>query len=516
MTKTLEFDIIFLIEQLSSISPDWIYAAFLFAQIRGYGSFPEIKRLRIKPFLGKKEIYMNKTNKMGLEPVKSLMLKMGLPMIISMALQAFYNIVDSYFVSCMHDTADIQNMGDYGVNALTLAFPIQMLMVAIGVGTGVGLNALLSKSLGEKKRTEASRIAGNSIFLGLCTFAVFFIFGIFGVNAYMRSQTSDPIIYKMGGTYLRICTVFSIGITMYTTYEKLLQATGRTMLSTIAQISGAVSNIILDPIMIFGLLGCPEMGIAGAAYATVIGQCISFILDSVFHYKYNKQDLDTNFSYIKPDIKIIKKIYQVGIPAIIMQALMSVMTYGINIIFGSVSAAAVTAYGMYYKIQQFVFFAAFGMNNAMIPIIGFNFGMRDKNRVIEGIRYGILYTLIIMFIGGFGLQIFAKQICSCFAVSSETQNLCILAIRIITIGYLFVGTNIACQGIFQALGHGIASLILSMLRLIVIVFPLAWIFTLSSNAQQIIWSVFPAAEAAAFIYSFLFLKHIKKHDLRSL
>lgn len=456
---------------------------------------------------------MEKTNKMGVEPIKSLMLKMGLPMIVSMALQAFYNIVDSYFVSCMRDTAEIQNMGDYGVNALTLAFPVQMLMVAIGVGTGVGLNALLSKSLGEKKRDEASKIAGNSIFLGLCTFAVFLIFGIFGVNAYMRSQTSDPIIYKMGGTYLRICTILSIGITMYTTYEKLLQATGRTMLSTVAQIAGALTNIILDPIMIFGLLGCPEMRIAGAAYATVIGQCVSFVLDAVFHYAFNKRDLDTSFKFIKPNLKIIKKIYQVGIPAIVMQALMSVMTYGVNIIFGTISTAAVTAYGVYYKIQQFVFFAAFGMNNAMIPIIGFNFGMRDKQRVNDGIKYGILYTLIIMLIGGAGLQLFAKQICSCFAVSPQTQSLCILAIRIITCGYLFVGANIACQGIFQALGHGIASLILSLLRLIVIALPLAWLFTFSYNSQQIVWTVFPMAEAAAFIYSMLFLKHIKRKDL---
>lgn len=257
-------------------------------------------------------------------------------MIVSMALQAIYNIVDSYFVSSMKDTVNITNMGDYGVNALTLAFPIQMLMIAIGVGTGVGLNALLSKSLGEGKKEKASKIAGNSIFLGFCTYIVFLLFGIFGVNAYLHTQTQDPIVIKMAGSYLRICTILSFGVTMYITYEKLLQATGRTILSTVAQLA--------------------------------------------------------------------------GIPAILMQALMSFMTYGVNIIFGAVSASAVTAYGVYYKIQQFVFFAAFGMNNAMIPIIGFNYGMKDKKRVNDGIKYGMIYTLIIMAIGLIGLQVFAHQV----------------------------------------------------------------------------------------------------------
>lgn len=257
-------------------------------------------------------------------------------MIVSMALQAIYNIVDSYFVSSMKDTVNITNMGDYGVNALTLAFPIQMLMIAIGVGTGVGFNALLSKSLGEGKKEKASKIAGNSIFLGFCTYIVFLLFGIFGVNAYLHTQTQDPIVIKMAGSYLRICTILSFGVTMYITYEKLLQATGRTILSTVAQLA--------------------------------------------------------------------------GISAILMQALMSFMTYGVNIIFGAVSASAVTAYGVYYKIQQFLFFAAFGMNNAMIPIIGFNYGMKDKKRVNDGIKYGMIYTLIIMAIGLIGLQVFAHQV----------------------------------------------------------------------------------------------------------
>lgn len=455
-------------------------------------------------------------NKMGVEPVKSLMLKMGLPMILSMALQAFYNIVDSYFVSCMKDTAEITGMGDYAVNALTLAFPIQMLMVAIGVGTGVGINALLSKSLGEGNREKASRIAGNAIFLGICTYIVFLIFGIVGINPYLKSQTSDPTVLIMGNSYLKICTVLSVGVILYMIYEKLLQGTGRTMLSTIAQIVGAVSNIILDPILIFGYFGLPAMGIEGAAYATVIGQFISFILDAIFHYKYNKSDFDTEFKYMRPIKNIIKEIYEVGVPAIVMQALMSFMTYGINIIFGAVSSAAVTAYGVYYKIQQFVFFSAFGMNNAMIPIIGFNYGKQDKKRVNEGIKFGMIYTLVIMFIGALLLQVFANQITNIFSITEETKNLCIKAIRIITLGYLFVGANIAYQGIFQALGSGIHSLIVSLLRLIVVTLPLAWIFTKFNNAQNIVWMVFPIAEFVALIVALVLMKQISHKKIESL
>lgn len=312
-----------------------------------------------------KEVRMNK---MGMVPIRKLMLSMGVPMIVSMVLQAFYNIVDSYFVSC------IQGQGDQAVNALTLAFPIQMLMVAIGVGTGVGINAILSRSLGEGKRERASKIAGNAVFLGMCTYLVFLVFGLFGVNAYLSSQTSDPEILALGNQYLSICTILSFGVMLNMIYEKLLQATGRTMESTIAQLAGAAANIILDPVMIFGWLGCPRLGIAGAAYATVIGQVITMGLGAFFHYTRNRE-VDSGLRYLKPEKAVILSIYQVGMPAIVMQALMSLMAYGINMIFGRVSGNLVTAYGVYYKIQQFVFFAAFGLNNALIPIVAFNYGM---------------------------------------------------------------------------------------------------------------------------------------------
>lgn len=454
-----------------------------------------------------------RTNKMGIEPISKLLLTMGIPMIVSMALQAFYNIVDSYFVSCMRDTAEISNRGEYGLNALTLAFPIQMLMVAIGVGTGVGINAILSRSLGEGEHQKASKIAGNSIFLGICMYVVFLIFGLTGVSGYIHSQTKDPIVAQMGEAYLGICTTLSFGIMMYVTYEKLLQATGRTLLSTIAQIAGAVINIILDPILIFGKLGAPELGIEGAAYATVIGQCVSLVLDALFHYIYNKRDFETKLSYMKPELHIIKEIYRIGIPAILMQALMSFMTYGVNIIFGAVSSAAVTAYGVYYKIQQFVFFAAFGMNNAMIPIIAFNYGKQDKKRVEQGIRYGMIDMLVIMGVGAILLQLFAPQIAGVFSVTEETKQLCVRAIRIITLGYLFGAANVAYQGIFQALGYGISSLVVSFLRLIAVALPLAWIFTKVSSAAMLIWAAFPLAEAVALVVAFGMMRRIRKKEL---
>ena len=446
------------------------------------------------------------TNKMGIEPVGSLILKMGIPMILSMMLQAFYNIVDSYFVSSM------EGVGDAAVNALTLAFPIQALMVALAIGTGVGVNSLLSKFLGMGDRKTASRIAGNAVFLSVCTYILFLIFGLFFVDAYISSQTSDPIIQEMGCSYLKICTVLSFGSVIYMIYEKLLQGTGKTVLSTIAQVSGAITNIILDPIMIFGMFGCPALGIAGAAYATVIGQVVSLVLGMIFHHTKNKE-IETKAEYLVPDKEIITAIYRVGIPAIIMQALMSVMTYCINIIFVRVSGSVVTAYGIYFKIQQFVFFAAFGLNNAIIPIVAFNYGMRDRARISKAIRCGLLYNAIIMLAGAVLLQVFGKQIIGIFDVSTEVKELSIQAVRIVTIGYILVGANVIFQGIFQALGEGIKSLVISAIRLIIVVLPLAYFFTILPNAQNIVWAAFPIAEACGLVVSILFMSRVSKNKL---
>ena len=301
-------------------------------------------------------------NKMGTMPVNKLMLTIGAPMIISMVLQAVYNIVDSAFVSNMQGT------GEMALNALTLAFPIQMLMVAVSIGTGVGTNALLSRCLGMGDSKKAARVGGNAMFLAIIIYVLCLIFGIFGVGVYIGTQTTNSQIYDMATDYLRICSVISMGIVFFSIFEKMLQATGLSLYSTVAQITGAVINIILDPIMIYGLFGFPQMGVKGAAYATVIGQIASCIVALVFHLKLNKS-IKNGIKYMKPSIKIIGEIYAIGFPAIIAQALMSAMTYGFNIILVRIDEAMVTAYGLFYKIQQFILFAAFGLRDAITPII---------------------------------------------------------------------------------------------------------------------------------------------------
>ena len=452
-------------------------------------------------------------NKMGTESVSKVMLSMGIPIILSMVLQACYNIVDSMFVARIPDTDNVVNMGEYAVNALTLAFPVQMLIVAFGIGTGVGVNALLAKSLGQRDEVKVAKAAGNGVFLAIIIYIAFLLFGLFGVNAYIGSQTKDEVIFSMGTSYLSICSVASFGIVLFSVYEKLLQATGKTIYSTIAQISGAVVNIVLDPIMIFGYFGMPKMGIHGAAYATVIGQIVSMLIAMYFHYRKNTE-VKSSVRYLKPEWEIVKEIYAIGLPAIIMQALMSFMTYGINLIFGTVSQAAVTAYGIFYKIQQFIFFAGFGLRDAITPIVSFNYGMGNKKRVKQGIFYGILYTEVIMLVGLIGLEVFARPLVGLFAMSGETEALCALATKIIALGFLFAGGNIAIQGVFQALCCGWDSLVVSLLRLCVVVLPLAWLFARFENAAFMIWWTFPIAEFVAFVAAVLFLVRANKKRIK--
>lgn len=451
-----------------------------------------------------------KMNKMGTVPVKKLILSMGIPMIVSMVFQAVYNIVDSAFVSNM------KSDGEAALNALTLAFPVQMLMIAFSIGTGVGANALLSKSLGQGDNKKVSKTAGNSIFLGIIIFALFILFGIFGTEPYIKSQTSDPKITQMAVSYLRICCIFSIGCVFFAIFEKLLQSTGRSIFSTIAQIGGALTNIVLDPIMIYGLFGCPKLGVKGAAYATVIGQCVSFALALIFHLKFNKE-ITNNFKYLYPSAEIIKEIYSIGLPAIIAQALMSVMTYGMNIILGSISTSMVTAYGLYYKIQQFILFAAFGLRDAITPVISFNYGMKSKSRIKDGIKYGMIYALVIMIAGLVLLEIFAVLLSDIFGLSGETRQMCIYAIRIISISFIFAGANIAFQGIFQALDSGIESLVVSICRQFLFVLPVAWIFSYIiihfSGSSWLIWITFLIAEMVSAFIACILMKRTYKNKI---
>lgn len=446
-------------------------------------------------------------------PVNKLMLSMGIPMVLSMMLQAVYNIVDSAFVSNMKEN------GEMALNALTLAFPVQMLMVAIGIGTGVGTNALLAKSIGQGNKEKASRVAGNAIFLAIVIFVLYFLFGCFGVEPYIASQTQNEQIKVMAEEYLSICCMISMGIVFFSIFEKLLQATGRSLYSTIAQIAGALINVILDPILIYGWLGLPELGVRGAAYATVIGQIASALLGLIFHLKCNKE-IENNIRYLKPSLRTIGEIYTIGLPAIIAQALMSVMTYGLNIIFVKIGESVVTAYGLYYKIQQFILFAAFGLRDAITPIVSFNHGMKSRKRVQDGIRYGMVYTLVVMLIGLIALELFAEPFAAIFGLSGETKSLCVQAMRIVSLSFLFAGANIAYQGIFQALDAGIQSLVISVCRQLLFVLPVAWGFSLlarqSVDYMWLVWLTFLIAEGVSALIGTVFMVQIHKKVINTL
>lgn len=446
-----------------------------------------------------------KDNKMATMPVSRLMLNMGIPMIISMMLQALYNIVDSAFVANMKGT------GEMALNALTLAFPVQMLMVAIGIGTGVGVNALLAKSMGQGDTEKASQTAGNGVFLMAVIYVIFLLFGLFGTESYIATQTKNPVIAEMATDYLRICCVWSFGILYFSLYEKVLQATGKSMYSTIAQITGAVVNVILDPIMIYGWFGCPELGVRGAAYATIIGQIASALMGLLLHLKANKE-INNHFSYMKPSGRIVKGIYSIGFAAIVAQALMSVMTYLLNVIFVRIGENVVTAYGLYYKIQQFILFAAFGLRDAITPIVSFNHGMGSRERVNAGIKCGLIYTLGIMLLGFVGLELFAEPFAGIFGLSGETKQLCIDAMRIVSVSYMFAGANIAFQGIFQALDSGMESLIISVCRQFLFVIPPAYLLARlvisGSSGTWIVWMSFVIAEALSAIVSIVFMRRV--------
>ena len=448
---------------------------------------------------------MTESNKMKEMPVNKLMMQMGLPMILSMALQAVYNIVDSAFVGNMRAGSEA------ALNALTLVFPVQMLMVAVGIGTGVGTNALLARMLGQGDRKRAAKAAGNSLCLGIMIYVVCLLFGIFGVKAYISSQTVDPEVISMGTSYLRICCVCSFGIIFFSLFEKLLQATGRSLYSTIGQIVGAVINIILDPIMIYGLGPVPEMGVAGAAYATVIGQVASGALLFLFHMKLNKE-FEHGMEYMKPEAGTIKEIYAIGLPAIIAQALMSIMVYVMNLIL-KFSPFAQTAYGLFYKVQQFVLFLAFGLRDAITPIIAFAYGMGNKKRIKDGIKYGLIYTIVLMVIGIAITEIFPGAFANLFN-AGQSREYFISAMRIISISFLFAGMNIAYQGIYQALEGGMESFVISLLRQFVLILPLAGIFSIFvRNGQMgvsLIWWAFPITEMLASLVGYGFLRRISR------
>lgn len=449
-------------------------------------------------------------NKMVAEPIKRLLWKMGLPMIVSMVLQALYNVVDSIFVANMEGAGALAN------EALTIAFPIQIMIIAVGVGTGVGLNAMLSKSLGEKDREKASRVAGNGIFLAVVIYLIFLLFGLLLCDWFIGLFTDNAAVMKMGIDYLRICTCFSFGSIGFTVYERFLQATGKTGYSTVAQISGAVVNIVLDYVFIFPL----DMGVAGAAWATVIGQTVSMLVAMAFHYTVNKE-ISGSLSYVYPRVSVVLGIYKIGASAAAMQAMLSVMMAGVNAILGTAavdSTVLVGSFGIYYKIQQIALFSAFGLSNTIISVLSFNYGMESRKRVRDCIKYGITYTIVVMAVLTVLFELLATPLSSLFALSQGAQSValadvCARATRIASTGFVFMGYTVAIQGVLQALGYAGKPLILSILRLAVFVFPTAFLFTLSPFVLNLVWWTFPIAELLTCFFSFAFLRVAEKQTV---
>lgn len=448
-----------------------------------------------------------KQNRLATEPIKKLIWKLGIPMIISMVLQALYNVVDSIFVANMEETGALAN------EALTYAFPIQILMIAIGVGTGVGINSLLSKSLGEKNKEKVNRIGGNGIFISLIIYLFFLIFGLFLSKWFIALFTKNEEVIKMGSSYLMICCSLSLGSIGYTIYERFLQATGHTLYSTIAQIAGAVTNIVFDYVFIYPL----HMGVEGAAWATVLGQFVSLGIAMLFHYAKNKE-ISGDFKYIKPSWNLIKEIYKIGLSAALMQGLLSIMMAGMNVILGLANVNTtilVGAFGIYYKIQQIALFSCFGLSNTIITVLSFNYGLKNIERSKECIKYGIVDTLIVSLTIAILFEIIARPLSQLFALSGsstvELIDVCERAVRIASLGYVFMGISVAIQGIFQALRYSFKPLFTALLRLVIFVFPIAYLFTLSSKVTDLVWWTFPIAEfLTAFVSLFLLKKVIRK------
>ncbi len=442
-------------------------------------------------------------NKMGYLPIPKLLVNMSLPIIISMIIQALYNVVDSIFVSKVSEDA---------FTAVSMAFPIQTMMIAVATGTGVGINAILSKSLGEKNQHAANKTANTGILLALCSMLVFMLLGFFGTRLFFSVQTKDETIIQYGVQYLSIITIFSLGIFGQITLERLLQATGKSFYTMITQGTGAIINLILDPILIFGLAGAPKLGVAGAAIATVCGQIAAFVIALVFNLKLNKE-IQLNVKEIcKPEGWIIKKIYMIGIPSILMQSIGSLMNFCMNKILVEFTSTAVAVFGAYYKLQSFVFMPVMGLNNGMVPIISYNYGAKKKDRIMQTLKISVITGVCIMLAGFFALQFIPGTLLKLFSASDAMLAMGEPALRIMSISYIFAGFCIVCSSYFQALGYSIYSLYVSVARQLFVLIPVAYLFSLT-GVLNLVWLAFPIAEIASVTFSMLFLrKTMKKLD----
>ena len=445
-------------------------------------------------------------NKMGVMPINKLLIAMALPMMVSMLVQALYNIVDSAFVARVNENA---------LTAVSMAFPVQSLMISVGVGTGVGVNALLSRNLGEKNFESANLAARNGLVLSLASYLAFALFGLFCSRMFFEVQISDAQVITYGTQYTMTVTGLSFGAFLVIMSERLLQSTGLTVYAMISQLTGAIINVILDPILIFGLLGFPRMEVLGAALATVIGQIVGMVLSLYLNVKKN-QEISINMRGFRPHLPTIKGIYKVGLPSIIMQAISSVMVFGMNkICMQYLSALAVNVFGIYFKLQSFVFMPVFGLNNGMVPIVAYNYGARNKKRIMETIRLSVLLAVGIMLAGLVIFQVLTPQLLGIFKASEETLAIGVPALRIISLSFIFAGYCIILGSVFQALGNGSYSLINSIVRQMVVILPVAYLLARFWKPEALWWS-FPIAEISSVILSTLMLHWIYKEKIAPL
>ena len=444
-----------------------------------------------------------KENKMGTMPVNRLLITMSLPMMVSMLVQALYNIVDSIFVSRVNENA---------LTAVSLAFPIQTLMVAVGVGTCVGINAVLSKALGEKDQETVNKTAGNGIILMAASYVVFLLIGIFGAKPFYLSQTAEEQIVQYGYEYLTVVCCLSFGMFSQFTFERLLQSTGKTFYIMITQGIGAIINIILDPVFIFGLFGMPKMGVRGAAVATVIGQITAGILAFLINQKKN-DEIQVTMQEMRPDSGIIGQIYKIGVPSIIMQAIGSVMTYGMNLILISFSSTATAVFGVYFKLQSFIFMPVFGMNNGLVPILAYNYGAGNRDRFINSMKCGVKYAVAIMFAGLIIFQLVPDVLLRLFDASDAMLAIGVPALRTISYSFVFAGFGIVCGTAFQALGSATYSMMVSIARQLVALLPVAYLLSLTGKVQNVWWA-FPIAELVSLFMTIFFLVRIYHKVIR--
>ncbi|MDO4262292.1 MAG: MATE family efflux transporter [Eubacteriales bacterium] len=438
-------------------------------------------------------------NKMGVMPVGKLIISMSLPIMISMLVQALYNVVDSVFVARINENA---------LTAVSMAFPIQNLMIAVGVGTAVGVNALLARFLGAKEYKKVNKIAENAVFLAVLSYLAFLLVGLFFAEPFYRSQTDIEEIVQYGTDYVSICCCMSFGIFLQVMFERLLQATGKTFYTMCTQGMGAIINLIMDPILIFGLFGFPEMGVAGAAAATVAGQIAAAILAIILNHKKNPE-VRISMKGFRPDAGMIGQIYEIAVPSIVMQAIGSVMNYGMNRILISFTATATAVFGVYFKLQSFVFMPVFGLNNGVIPIIAYNYGAQKKERVVSAIRHVVVYAMAIMLVGLAVFQLFPSTLLLMFEASDTMLALGVPALRIISLSFLLAGFCIALGSVFQALGKSIYSMYVSVARQLVVLLPVAYLLSRVGGVEMVWWAI-PIAELMSLAMTVLFMVLISR------